>query len=255
MAYAELHHLQDVLLGEEDRLFSLSDLQQVQGDVSSLLIELPQRDLGGDLPSPSELAAIIAHAKAKDMKLHLDGARLWECQPFFGQSYEEIVRDFDSLYVSFYKILGGLPGAALVGPADFIAEARIWMRRHGGNLHLMAPNAISAKQGMDHHLPKIPDYVAKAQELAAALQGLPGLTVLPSHPKVNMFHLKFEAGSQAIMEASAQIARESGCLLLRYVSDDGPARTAEIIIGEAALNLQSSQVRSLFESLLALTYP
>ena len=45
----------------------------------------------------------------------------------------------DSLYVSFYKGLGGMAGAALLGPADFIAEARLWRRRQGGTIyHLTA---------------------------------------------------------------------------------------------------------------------
>ena len=66
--------------------------------------------------------------------MHMDGARLWESAPFYGRSYAEIAALFDTVYVSFYKGVGAIAGAALAGPADFIAEARVWQRRHGGDL-------------------------------------------------------------------------------------------------------------------------
>ena len=115
MAYRELHGLEAVLLGEPDRLFTLDELLAVDRPISSLLIELPQREIGGQLPTWEELEAITSYAHAKGMKLHLDGARLWECQPYFQKTYKEIVADFDSVYVSFYKILFGLAGGGTRG--------------------------------------------------------------------------------------------------------------------------------------------
>lgn len=250
MAYAELHGLNGILLGEADRLFTLDDLVTAGNEAGTLLIELPQRDLGGELPSHDELAEVIGYAKSRSMNLHLDGARLWECLPYFGTSYREIVEPFDSLYVSFYKILGGLPGAALVGPADFIAEARIWMRRHGGNLHNSFAPAIAAKMGMDRHLPRMAQYVLKAQEIALALQDLPGLKVYPESPKTNMFHLHFEASEESIMSATVKVALETGCMLIRYVAEGDGFRTTEIPIGEAALDFPTLDIRKNFELLL-----
>ena len=63
------------------------------------------------------------------MALHLDGARLWESRPFYENArYAEIAALFDTVYFSFYKGLGGLAGGALAGPADVIAEARVWQQ-------------------------------------------------------------------------------------------------------------------------------
>lgn len=45
--------------------------------------------------------------KARGVAFHCDGARLWEAQPFYGQSFEAICSSFDSVYVSFYKV--GVP--------------------------------------------------------------------------------------------------------------------------------------------------
>ena len=250
MAYQELHSLNAVLLGEEDRLFTLEDFQQVKEDIGTLLIELPQRDLGGALPSWEDLQEIMHEARNKGAKLHLDGARIWECQPFYNRSLAEMTAGFDSVYASFYKILGGLPGAILAGPADFIAEARIWMRRQGGNLPYMFPNAIAAKIGMDRHLPRISKYVAKANEIGEALNSIEGIRVLPHPTQTNMMHLEFDAPKDALIEASIQLAVTEKCSLISYFIADSDVARTEISIGEAALDIPTEKIKEIFTEMM-----
>ncbi|HVT10632.1 MAG TPA: beta-eliminating lyase-related protein [Fimbriimonadaceae bacterium] len=244
-AYRELHHLESVLLGEADRLFTLADLEAAP-DCSSLLIELPQREIGGQLPSWEELMAICDLAHARGMKLHMDGARLWECRPFYGRSYAEIATPFDSVYVSFYKILNGLPGALLAGPSEMIREARIWQRRHGGNLAQMAPAVMSAKQGMERHLPRMADYVAKAKEVATVLRGL-GVRVVPEEPPTNMMHVYFPGDVARLVAAAERIGWEDRVFLFSGLGDEGKL---ELVVGEAALDLSREELERLFGKLL-----
>jgi len=244
-AYRELHHLEAELLGDPQRLFTLDDLRQVKGKLSSLLIELPQREIGGQLPTWEELSAITEYAKEHNIRLHLDGARLWECQPYYARSYKEIVAPFDSVYVSFYKILFGLPGAALAGPADFIDDARIWMRRQGGNLVHMFPNAISAKTGLDLRLPRIADYVAKAGEVAAILGEFQAVTVVPRQPPTNMMHLVFDAPVERVFEAAGRIAERDNCLILSRAQSIDSGTKAELWIGDAGIEIPKERLRRL----------
>jgi len=248
--YRELHHLEAVLLGDADRLFTLEDLQCVDQPLSSLLIELPQREIGGQLPSWNELCAIIDHAKATGAKVHLDGARLWECQPHYSRSYSEIVAGFDSVYVSFYKILNGLPGAALAGPADFIADARIWMRRQGGNLVTMFPNAISAKIGLDRKLDRIPLYVKKAAEVASIFREFPGATVNPLHPPTNMMYVWFDSPADRFLDVVGEIAEHEKCLLFAWASAQGERTKVELNVGDAALDISTECLRTLVSQLM-----
>ena len=60
----------------------------------------------------------------RGVKMHMDGARLWEVQPFFDKPLSQICALFDSVYVSFYKGVAAMSGAMLLGTADFIAQAR-----------------------------------------------------------------------------------------------------------------------------------
>ena len=59
----------------------------------------------------------------------------------------QTAQPFNSVYVSFYKGLGALSGAMLLGDADFCAEARVWLRRLGGNLYSVLPYAVSSWDG------------------------------------------------------------------------------------------------------------
>ena len=60
--------------------------------------------------------------------LHMDGARLLEIAPWYGRDPAEIAALFDSVYLSFYKGLGGLSGAMLLGTAPFVKQATPWRR-------------------------------------------------------------------------------------------------------------------------------
>jgi threonine aldolase len=104
--FARLHGLAFVPLGSAERLATLDDVRAIRERIGTLLIELPQREIGGELPPWDELVAIVAEARARGWHLHLDGARLWECGPAFARPYAEIGQLFDTVYVSFYKRTG-----------------------------------------------------------------------------------------------------------------------------------------------------
>lgn len=114
--YRELHHLHGVLVGLASRLMRLADLQAIAQPLAALLIELPQREIGGQLPTWDDLVALTSWAREQGIMLHMDGARLWQCLAFYQRDYHEIAALFGSVYVSFYKDLGGIAGAVLAGP-------------------------------------------------------------------------------------------------------------------------------------------
>ena len=129
-----------------DRMLTASDFDGLGAVPGASLIELPYRNLGGCLPEWDELVAIRSWMGERDVPFHLDGARIWQCTHFYKKSLVDIGKLFDSIYVSFYKDVGGLGGCMLMGPEDFVAECRIWQRRYGGNLYSQAPLYASAKQ-------------------------------------------------------------------------------------------------------------
>jgi threonine aldolase len=169
------------------------DVRRLSPGLGAVLVELPLRDGGCLLPSWEELTELSAAARELGVPLHVDGARIWESQPYWGQDFAEIAALADSMYVSFYKGLEALSGAALVGPADMVEEARTWRRRMGGTLFHLTPYAVSALAGLKERLPRMADYAAWSRSLAAELTQR-GLKVSPDPPHTNTF-LVFAAGT------------------------------------------------------------
>jgi threonine aldolase len=251
-AYRLLHGLHGVLVGNRYQLLSRADLDTVREPLAVLLLELPQREIGGQLPSWEELEAQCLWARERGAALHLDGARLWESRPFYGCDYATIAGLFDTVYVSFYKTLGGIAGAALAGSADLIAEARVWQRRQGGNLVRLFPYVLSAKKALSERLGRIDAYVAHAQALAAALAALPELTVLPQPPQTNMFHLFLRGKRAALEQALLEVAAETGVWLfhpLRACQVPG-YWMAEWVVGEASLDIAPDETVDLLHTVL-----
>ncbi|HEX4257718.1 MAG TPA: beta-eliminating lyase-related protein, partial [Streptosporangiaceae bacterium] len=117
-AYSRVHALVGRAVGDQNRLLALDDLEPVAEPVAALLLELPQRDLGGQLPAWDDLVAQIAWARHRGSAAHLDGARLWEASAGYGRSPAESAALFDTAYVSFYKGIGAMPGCCVAGSAD-----------------------------------------------------------------------------------------------------------------------------------------
>merc|ERR1712080_270155 len=103
-----------------------SILEDAQTAPCACLLELPHRELGGKLVPMDDLEALSETCRAHGVALHMDGARLWEAQAGYGCEFKELTAHFDSVYVSFYKGLGGLSGAMLLGSETFCDEARVW---------------------------------------------------------------------------------------------------------------------------------
>jgi threonine aldolase len=251
--YQRLHGLHAKLVGAPAELFTLSDLDRIAEPIAALLVELPQREIGGLLPVWDDLEKIAAWARQRGAALHLDGARLWASQPFYERSYAAIAALFDSVYVSLYKGMGGIAGCLLAGPLDFVREARVWQRRQGGNLPSLWPYVLAARFGVAKHLPRIPRYVEKARSLAPRLAALPGLDVTPCPPHTNMFHLLVRAERARLDEAALDVAEATGVWMFGQVArTDSPLQQrVELSCWDAMLELSDDEIVQLFEALLA----
>lgn len=250
--YERLHGLHASLVGDPHGLIELGDLEQLREPVAMLLLELPQRELGGRLPGWDALVAQTSWARERDIALHLDGARLWEAQPFYGRAFAEIAALFDSVYVSFYKGLGGMAGAALAADEEVIAEARVWQRRHGGNLVTQHPFVVAAELALDERLGHLPAYLDHARAIAAELRTVDGLEVVPDPPQTPLFHLLLRGEHDRLADAALSVAEQRKVFLFA----DPSATTSpswqrhEVMVGEVTLALDSKELRELYVEVL-----
>ncbi|BAL93137.1 putative lyase [Actinoplanes missouriensis 431] len=253
-AYATLSGLRAVTPTTAYRNPVAAEIAALEERVGTVVFELPMRDAGFVLPTWDELTEACEEAVNIGARVHFDGARIWESAPYLGRSLAEIAEQADSTYVSFYKTLGGLSGAALAGTADLARYARAWRHRHGGNLFQQWPAVMSAVAGLDRELPRVPDYVRHARRVAAALAELPGARVFPEPPHTHQFRLFLPHPAGVLNAAVLTLAEQRKVWFAggwRDTEVPGVAM-AELTIAAAALEWTAADVADAGERLLEL---
>ncbi|WP_432080567.1 threonine aldolase family protein [Streptomyces sp. WAC 04229] len=251
-AFSRVSGLRPVRVTSEPRLPTAAEVRDFEEPFGALMLELPLRDAGYVLPTWEELTEVAAAARERDAVVHFDGARLWETTVHFGRPLAEIAGLADSVYVSFYKSLGGFGGAALAGPRTLVEEARAWRHRYGGALFQQFPTALSALAGLERTLPRLPEQVAHARVVAAALRegfaaaGIPWARVQPEVPHTHEFRVWLPYDAEVLGEAALRQGEETGVLLFAGPWDPaGPGiSVAEVGVGAAGLEWTPDDVRA-----------
>jgi len=246
----ELHGIQTVLLTDKNSVIQLADIEAMEQGVSCVLLELPQREIGGQLPDFETLLAISAYCRENGIRLHLDGARILETLPFYGKTIEEICSLFDSVYLSMYKGIGGIAGAILAGDEDFIKQSKIWKKRHGGDLISLYPYIFSADFYFELRKDKMEDYFESAKELASRYNSCEGITTLPELPVSNMFHVHIQKPKEEAAEILAEVQQESEVGLSGYVREiDSDNCYFEVSLGDSYPSVPQEKVDLAFRLL------
>lgn len=198
--------------------------------LSTLILELPHRELGGKCTSWEDILQMKQLCNEHGVQFHCDGARIFEASCYYfddKKSLSEIASVFDSVYISFYKGLGGISGAMLMGNEEFCDEARIWLRRFGGNLFTLLPYAVSGWTGYRQHWiateqggMTFADKYDKLRRLVAQISKDDTRKVVsfdPEIPQVNMVHGYFRHSVDEVLEARDKVEQETGYRVLNRV--------------------------------------
>ena len=237
--------------GSAHRPLTLETLRSYPDPVAAVIYELPLREIGGQLPSWEELEGIKAWARQNNVHLHMDGARLWEAAAGYGKPLAEVCRGFDSVYVSFYKGIGALAGAMLLGEEGFIRRARVDMQRQGAVTFRHTPYVVSAAMQFDRRLEAIPEYLRRTRELYAILEQYPLLVANPEKPQCNMLHLHLPASAEKANAIRDVIAAEHKIWLFNGANDAAlPGQSYfEWYVGDNLLDMEDRVLHSALKSL------
>lgn len=246
----ELHHIQPILLADKNRLITLNDVKNMQEDIACLLLELPQREIGGQLPNYAELEAISSYCREQGIKLHMDGARLFEILPYYQKTAAEVCSLFDSVYVSFYKGIGGIAGAILAGSKDFTDESKVWKRRHGGDLISLYPYILSSDYYFNQRIDKMGEYYEQAKELAAMFNQCERVTTNPTEPVSNMFHIHFDMPKKQLESILIRIYETTDVGLIANLTENSETTCyCEMSMGDRYAGLPLEKVMTAIQQL------
>jgi threonine aldolase len=125
---------------------------------------------GGSYYTLDEIAPITSVCKEKGLKLHLDGARLFNVLVETNETTEDVGRHFDSISICLSKGLGAPVGSLLIGDKDFISQARRFRKVMGGGMRQAGYLAAAGLYALDHQVERLKKDNDKAKDIGALLE-------------------------------------------------------------------------------------
>ena len=187
---------------------------------SVLALENTHNFAGGRVVPRPAVDALLALAKERGLKTHLDGARLWNASAASGLTERALADGFDSVMVCFSKGLRAPVGSALAGSKDFIAEARRVRKLFGGGMRQAGVLGAAALVSLDERARLVEDH-ARARRLAERLAEIPGVTLDPAAVETNilLFQVSRDANSVcARLKENGVLAGAAGPDSIRFVT-------------------------------------
>jgi len=143
---------------------------------------------GGSVWPIEKIAEVHTVARENGLKLHLDGARLWNASVASGIEESEYAGYFDSVSVCFSKSLGAPVGSVLTGDGEFIGRARRFRKMFGGGMRQAGIIAAGALYALENNRQRLAEDHANAKLLAEALGQIPGIKINVSEVETNLVY-------------------------------------------------------------------
>jgi threonine aldolase len=160
--------------------------------VSRLLaLENTQNRCGGRVLTPEYMAAAADLAHAHGLRLHVDGARIWNAAVALGVPPARLLRGADSVSACLSKGLSAPVGSVVAGNREFVARARRLRKAVGGGMRQAGVIAAAGIVALNEMVDRLAEDHANAQRLARGLATLDGVSVDPAAVQTNLvyFHL------------------------------------------------------------------
>lgn len=141
---------------------------------------------GGTVWRLADLASVTDCARANGLKVHMDGARLFNASLASGTLVDKFSSYADTITLCFSKGLGCPGGAMLLGQEDVISQARKYKHMFGGAMRQSGILAGAALYALDHNIHRLTEDHLNAKRFAQGLSNVPGLLVNPSEVETNM---------------------------------------------------------------------
>jgi threonine aldolase len=190
--------------------------------VGLICIETSHNNEGGAVASLDHMRRVFELSRASSVRVHLDGARLFNAAVALGESAASICSQADTVSVCLSKGLSAPMGAVLVGPEPVIRRAR-WLRKLiGGAQRQVGICAAAGLEALDSHVGRLSEDHARAQQLAEGLSAIPAMRV--KQPRTNIVQVNVAATGMTAKQWEAHLrerrvlVRPWGPNLLRCVT-------------------------------------
>ncbi|KAJ6349328.1 hypothetical protein OIU77_006837 [Salix suchowensis] len=154
-------------------------------------------------------------AKKHGLKLHIDGARIFNASIALGVPVHRLLKAADSASVCLSKGLGAPVGSVIVGSKSFIARARILRKTLGGGMRQVGILCAAALVALRENVPKLEDDHKKAKMLAEGLNQIKGLRLNAAAVETNIIFFKVVEGAKLTAEKLCKNLEQHGILVMQ----------------------------------------
>src|SRR4051794_41041425 len=173
-------------------------------------IENTHNMAGGTVYPQDTIDEICTEAHRLGLKVHMDGARVFNASAASGRSVAEITRGVDTVMFCLSKGLGAPIGSLVVGTKEAIAKGRLYRKRLGGGMRQAGILAAAGLIALEEMPKRLGEDHANATFLAAALAQIPGIRVTP--PQTNIVIFDVAGTGRRASEISARL-KELGVII------------------------------------------
>jgi hypothetical protein len=182
-------------------------------------VENTHNRAGGTIASLDEFKRIKQVAVTRQLKLHLDGARLWNASVATGIPLADWAAPFDTVMSCLSKGLGCPVGSMVVGNKETIAKARKVRKLFGGGMRQVGILAAAGLYALEHNFSRLAEDHANARHLATGLANLSGLQVDLDSVQTNIVIADLKPSGKSVPDVVARL-REDGVRVVPF----GPSR-------------------------------
>ena len=213
----------------------------LHGPATTLIVLENIHNRSGGYVIPVEVHQAIHHiSQARNVPIHLDGARVFNACVALGVSVREIADCCDSVAFCLSKGLGAPIGSLLCGTEEFIGKARRIRKMLGGGMRQVGFLAAAGIYALEHNIDRLAEDHARAKKLAHGLVGIPGLEVETTSPPANMLFFKTTGPALKLAEE----LKERGVLLIA-ISANRIRMVTHMDVDDAGIDHAIKQIRGL----------
>lgn len=144
-------------------------IKPISYDLAKTTMVEVENTIGGVCYPLQTLKAIRRLAQSHHLKVHMDGARLWNASIATGEDIATIAANADTVTFCLSKGLGAPVGSMLCGTREFITRARAVRKMLGGGMRQAGILAAAGIYALEHHVERLADDHARAKRIAEAL--------------------------------------------------------------------------------------
>ena len=167
---------------------------------------------GGTVYPMKTIHEICEGAHERGLRVHMDGARIFNAAAALGMPVREIAAPADTVMFCLSKGLGAPAGSILAGPAALMAKGRLYRKRLGGGMRQVGVLAAACLIAMEDSPRKLEADHANARFLAEGLSRMSGIQVDPKKVQTNVVVFDVAGTGRAPAELSAEL-RQRGVMI------------------------------------------